>query len=168
MPCACRLPIEEYPDAQEWGPILWSLLHGLAERSGKPVTALYAEDERREWIRIFKQTGEIIPCKTCKEHYNTYLEQHPVDALKSIALADLHEWVRTWFWEIHEWVNGSLEKPSFPKGDLESTYKTTPLRAKLKQLDKPMTTAIHLSGNQMKKYTEWKTRYTMLLSILGI
>ena len=168
MPCACRLPIEEYPDAAEWGPILWRLLHGLAERSGRPVTPLYAEDERRAWLQMFKETGEIIPCKTCKEHFQTYLAQHPVTELKTLPLEDLHEWVRTWFWEVHEWVNGSLEKPSFPKETLAATYKDVSLRPLIRALDKPMMTAITLSGINLKKYSDWKRRYTVLLSLYGL
>lgn len=167
MPCACRLPIEEYPDAAEWGPTLWRLLHGLAERSGRPITPLYAEDERRAWLQLFKQTADIIPCKTCKEHFQTYLEQHPVSPLKTLPLEGLREWIRTWFWEVHEWVNGSLEKPSFPKEGLEAAYRSVELRSLLKQLDIPMTTAIRLSGNNLKKYGEWKARYILLLSLYG-
>lgn len=167
MPCACRLPIEEYPDADQWGPILWQILHGLAERSGHPVAALYAEDERRAWLHFFKETGEIIPCKTCKEHFQTYLAQHPVNELKTLPLDDLHEWVRTWFWEVHEWVNGSLEKPSFPKEGL-AAYRDVPLRSLIRSLEGPMMTAIKLSGINLKKYADWKRRCTIFLSLYGL
>ena len=168
MPCPCRLPIEEYPEAAEWGPILWALLHGLADRSGRPVTPLYAEDERRAWLVFFKETGDIIPCHTCKEHFQTYLAQHPVAALKTLPHEEIHEWIRTWFWEVHEWVNGSLEKPSFPKESLTPTYRATPLREYIKRLDAPMGKAIRLSGTNMKKYSDWKRRFTMLLSLYGL
>lgn len=168
MPCACQLPFELYPDAAEWGPILWTLLHGLAERSGKPVVPMYAEDERRAWLHFFKQTGEIIPCPACKEHYNKYLEHHPIDALKTLPLSKLNDWVRTWFWEVHEWVNDTLGKPPFPKSDLTAKYGTVNLRKYFPTLEKPMSLAIMLSGHQNKKFMEWKGRYMMLLSILGL
>jgi len=168
MPCACRVPFELYPDSVEWGPLLWTLLHGLAERSGKPVTHLYAEDERRAWVHFFKETGEIIPCPACREHYQQYLAQHPIHQLKEIPIGQLHNWVREWFWEVHEWVNETLGKPPFPKENLAITYGNTDLRTGLKRLEAPMKRAIMLSGNQFKKFADWKSRFIMILSILGI
>jgi hypothetical protein len=168
MPCACRVPFELYPESAEWGPILWRILHGLAERSGKPTSPMYAEDERRAWIHFFKETGEIIPCPMCKEHYKQYLEHNPVTNLKSIPISYLHDWVRDWFWELHEWVNETLKKPSFSKEELHATYDSIPLRTTLKMLEAPMKRAITLSGNNAKKFMEWKGRFNMILSILGI
>ena len=168
MPCKCRLPIEEYPEASEWGPILWSLLHGLAEHAGRPVTPLYAEDERHNWLQFFRQTGEIIPCPTCKEHYIAYLKENPVDALKTMHPEEFREWIRTWFWDIHQWVNEQLEKPSFPKESLSPTYASLALRQRLRHLDAPLRKAITLSGQNAKKFQDWKSRYLMLLSIFGL
>ena len=168
MPCACKLPIEDYPDALEWGPILWTLLHGIAERAGRPVVPAYQEDERRNWIHFLKQTGEIIPCNTCKEHYQTYLRENPSDPLKTMQPTEFHEWVRHWFWEIHEWVNGSQEKPSFPYENLAATYASVDFRRTLRQLDVPMMKAIRISGINLRKYTEWKSRYLMMLSVFGL
>ena len=168
MPCSCRLPIETYPDATDWGPLLWTALHGAAERAGRPVAALYVADERRYWQKFFKLTGEIIPCKTCKEHFQTYLAQHPVTALETLPFSELREWVRTWFWEVHEWVNGSLNKPSFPKDDLTPKYGTTDLRLNLRKLEQPISKAISLSGVGLRKWIEWKNCYLSMLSLFGV
>lgn len=167
MPCPCNLPMELYPEASEWGPLLWTLLHGLAQKSGKGPFPMYAEDERRAWVQIFKLTADIIPCHICKEHFRLYLEEHPVDELKNLQLGALNDWITSWFWEVHEWVNMTLEKPSFPKEELEN-YNTVNLRAVLNALDAPMRRAITLSGNQFKKYSEWKSKYLMIMSILGL
>lgn len=160
--------METYPDASEWGPILWSILHGLAERSGRPVTPMYAEDERRAWIPLFQLTSDIIPCHICKEHFKAYLKEHPVEELKRIPLHELHEWLRDWFYTVHEWVNMTLEKPSFPKEGLTAAYGTLSIRQRLKQLEVPMSRAIMLSGNNMKKFSEWKQKVQLILSILGL
>jgi hypothetical protein len=167
MPCACRLPIETYPDATDWGPFLWAALHGAAERAGSAVTPLYAEDERRIWLVMFSLTAEIIPCATCKEHFQTYLAQHSVDALNTLSPPDMREWLRTWFWEVHNWVNGSLERPEFPFDQLTPKYADLDLRLNLKKLEQPMTTAINLSGVSLKRWIAWKNKYLMLLSIVG-
>ena len=160
--------METYPDAAEWGPILWSILHGLAERSGRPCAPIYAEDERRAWIPLFQLTSDIIPCHICKEHFKAYLKEHPVDELKTLPLYELHAWLRDWFYTVHEWVNGTLQKPSFPKDKLVETYGSLPIRLRLKQLEAPMGRAIMLSGNNMKKFGEWKQKVQLLLSILGV
>lgn len=160
--------MELYPDAAEWGPLLWTILHSLAEKSGRPISPMYAEDERRAWLQIFKLTGEIIPCHICKEHFQIYLKEHPVDHLKDISQLELHEYVVTWFWEVHNWVNMTLQKPTFPKGSLASAYGSTNIRTYIKRLEAPLKRAIMLSGNQYIKYTEWKSKVLIMLSIFGM
>lgn len=168
MPCPCNLPPEIYPDAAEWGPLLWTLLHGLAEHVGQLITPVYAEEERHAWISFFKLTSEIIPCHVCKEHFRIYLKEHPVDALKKMPINHLRGYIRHWFWEVHEWVNMTLSKPSFPEADLEGAYSKVKLRNILTSLDVPMNRAIRLTGNNIKKYGDWKGKYNSLLSIYGL
>ena len=168
MPCPCNLPPEIYPDAGEWGPILWNLLHGLAERAGKPVTPLFAEEERGHWIAFFKLTAEIIPCHICKEHFRIYLHEHPIDVLKTMPLYEYPAWIKHWFWEVHEWVNMTLSKPPFPEEGLSERYAGMSLRPRLRGLDIPMNRAIRVSGNQLRKYEDWKRKYMMLMSVLGL
>ena len=47
MPCGCIIPIPEYPASAEWGPIIWNILHGLAEKAQR---AALPADELREWV----------------------------------------------------------------------------------------------------------------------
>jgi|UniRef100_A0A6C0K9L2 hypothetical protein len=168
MPCPCNLPLEIYPGSEEWGPLLWKLLHGLAERAGKILTPVYAEEERHHWTHFFKMTSDIIPCDVCKEHFRIYLREHPVDALKKMPTNQIRAYVRHWFWEVHEWVNMTLNKPSFPEEDLETAYAALSLRNILGALDIPMKRAIRLSGNNQKKYTDWRAKYLSMLSIYGL
>jgi hypothetical protein len=113
-------------------------------------------------------TSEIIPCHICKEHFRIYLKEHPVDAVKKMPTNQLRAYVRHWFWEVHEWVNMTLSKPSFPESDLEAAYASLPFRAVLNALDGPMNRAIRVSGNNNKKYSEWKGKYLSMLSIYGL
>ena len=160
--------MELYPDAAEWGPLLWTILHALAEKAGKPISQIYAEDERRAWIQFFKLTGDIIPCHVCKEHFQIYLKEHPVDELKNIPQSAIRDWVVTWFWEVHNWVNMTLQKPTFPKDQLAATYGSTNIRTYIKRLESPLKRAIMLSGNQFIKFSEWKAKVLMMLSIFGL
>ena len=160
--------MELYPEAAEWGPLLWTILHAIAEKAGKPVSPIYAEDERRAWLQFFKLTGDIIPCHICKEHFQIYLREHPVDELRNLPLTAVNDWVRTWFWEVHNWVNMTLQKPTFSKDQLSSTYGSVNIRTYIKRLEAPLKRAIMLSGNQFIKFTEWKGKLLMMLSIFGI
>lgn len=160
--------MELYPEAAEWGPLLWTILHGLAEKAGKPISPIYSEDERRAWLQFFKLTGDIIPCHICKEHFQIYLREHPVDQLRNLPLTALNDWVRTWFWEVHNWVNMTLQKPTFSKDQLSATYGSVNIRTYIKRLEAPLKRAIMLSGNQFIKFTEWKGKLLMMLSIFGI
>jgi hypothetical protein len=169
MPCACQLPPEIYPDASEWGPILWSILHGLAERVGSASFAQFQGDERRALIRVMKSLVKVIPCPSCKEHYEVYLKEHPVDkAILERPYGDLKAYVKTWFWELHNWVNESLGRPLFPYNDLTPTYKSVNLRAQMKILDAPMRKAIRIRAGQFLGYTEFINQMTMLFSVYGL
>ena len=169
MPCACQLPPEIYPDASEWGPILWSILHGMAEKVGSTPFPQFQGDERRALIRIFKSLVKVIPCPSCKEHYEVYLKEHPVDKMiLEIPYGDLNTYVKTWFWELHNWVNESLGRPLFPFADLALAYKYVALRQRMRQLDEPINKAIRLRAGQLLGYKEFVNQMTILFSILGI
>jgi hypothetical protein len=168
MPCACRQPVETYPDSANWGPLLWTAFHALAERSGAAVIPLYADDERRGWAHIFKLTAEIIPCQACREHYKEYLLEHPVITVATMPYAGLREWLRTWFWEFHESVNARLGKPSFSKADLTATYSAVVPRTNLRALEQPIMKAIQMSGIPLRPWIEWKNKYLGILSVLGV
>ena len=168
MSCPCLIPQADFPGTAEWGPLLWCLLHGLAERAGSPTTPMFLEDERRAWLNIFKETGEMIPCPTCKSHYQEYLKANPVIALKSLPHSERKDWVRRWFWKLHNSVNSRLGKPEFSYDNLLTSYKSVKFHEWLTRLDAPIRTAIKLTGTQLIKYTEWKRRFTMMLSIFGI
>jgi hypothetical protein len=168
MPCSCQKPVENYPEASDWGPVLWAILHGLGERSGHCPFPLYYQDERIAWPRLFIALGKMIPCPSCKDHYDSYLREHPIPDLKSFTNEELYTYIRTWFWELHNWVNESLNKPIFPIESLEATYKTVPFKQLLFQLDKPMKLAIRLRGAQLLGYQDFLKKVHTLLSIYGV
>jgi hypothetical protein len=170
MPCACLLPPEIYPDASEWGPLLWSIIHGLAERVGSSVTDRYIPDERRTLEKLFKALEKTIPCPSCKEHYEVYLKEHPVEKpIKELPYgAPLKEYVKHWYWELHNWVNVSLSRPELPYEALTDLYKGVNIRQKLKALDNPMKRAINLRSGQLFAYMEFLKQVNTLLSLYGI
>ena len=97
-----------------------------------------------------------------------YLKEHPVDELKHMNLQNIHDWIRRWFWELHEWVNDTLKKPSFPFENLTPAYGAVNLRITLKQFEMPMKKAIEISGYNNKKFIDWKSKYIRMLSLYGV
>jgi hypothetical protein len=169
MPCACQLPPEIYPDAAEWGPLLWNLLHGVAERVGSVQFPLYRADERRALLGIFQSLSKTIPCPSCKDHYDSYLREHPVDAdLKNKPYEELGPYVQRWFWELHNWVNESYKKPVFPFENLRAAYGGVNLRRGMAELDAPMQRAIRIRSGQLLAYTEFRKWLLLLLSYYGV
>jgi len=169
MPCACLLPPEIYPDASEWGPLLWSVVHGIAERSGSSPFPQYYGDERRALIKMTKLLEKVIPCPSCKEHYEVYLREHPVDkALLDLPQSQINDYMKHWFWELHNWVNESLSRPDFPYDQLTAAYKSINIRSVLKELDVPMRRAIRVRSGQLLAYTDFIKQVNILLSIYGV
>lgn len=169
MPCACLLPPEIYPDASEWGPHLWSILHGIAERVGSSPFPQYDGDERRALTKMIKLLEKVIPCPSCREHYEVYLREHPPDKpLKELIHSDLKEYVKRWFWELHNWVNESLQRPLYEYTELTRQYGRLNIRAALALLDVPMRRAIRVRSGQLISYTEFVKQVLILLSIYGI
>jgi hypothetical protein len=168
MPCACQLPPELYPDSSEWGPILWTLLHGVAERVGTVAFPLFQMDERRALVKFFQALGKMIPCPSCKDHYDSYLREHPVDkVLMELPYDSLRDYVRRWFWELHNWVNESHGKPIYPLESVRAAYKDVAIRQTIRALDIPMKKAIRVRGGQQIAYAEFIKWTTMLCSLYG-
>jgi len=169
MPCSCQLPLEEYPDASEWGPILWSILHGIAERSGTVAYAPFRDDERRALTNFMKSVAKMIPCPSCKEHYEVYLKEHPIEKeLKEMPYEHINGFVKAWFWELHNWVNESYKKPVFPYTSLHSTYRATDIRGQMRAFDDPMKRAIRLRSGQFFGYNDFIKYLKILLSLYGL
>jgi hypothetical protein len=62
----------------------------------------------------------------------------------------------------------TLQKPVFSKDQLSATYGSVNIRTYIKRLESPLKRAIMLSGNQFIKFTEWKGKVLMMLSIFGM
>jgi len=165
MPCACQIPVPNYPDTADWGPILWKILHGLGEKSGHGIILA---DEVREWQKFIRLTGEMLPCDICRGHYQKYLKEHPSTVLTGYSVTQINTWTKSWFWNLHNNVNSSKSLPIFPYVDLENTYGAVDLTDQLYRLTPVIRTAIQLSGVPFMKWTAWVSSFKMLRSILAV
>jgi hypothetical protein len=163
MPCACQIPVPDYPANADWGPILWNILHSLAEKAGQ---AALPADELREWPKFIKLTGEVLPCDKCRAHYIEYTQANPLTL--SMPYVELKTFLKTWFWKLHNDVNTSSGKPIFAYNDLETRYDNPNFQDLLWRLEPIMKNVIQLNGVSFMKWTKWIHSFKMLRAILGL
>jgi hypothetical protein len=168
MPCACQIPGPAYPENKEWGPFVWSILHALAEKSGKVVFQLYEADERRAWVQILQLTGAMLPCSDCREHYKSWLSGHTVTSIQSIPYSELKVWVRTWIWELHQNVNSRLGKTGVDINSLPSLYGSVNISMDFKLFEMIEKRAIQQQGVHLNAWLAWVKQYRTLMSVYGL
>jgi hypothetical protein len=118
---------------------------------------------------MMKLLEKVIPCPSCREHYEVYLRENPVDKpLKELAHSELKEYIKKWYWELHNWVNESLSRPMYDYALLTGQYGRLNIREALKSLDVPMKRAIRVQSGQLLSYIEFVKQVTILLSIYGV
>jgi len=167
MPCNCATIKPDYPTTDTWGPLLWTILHSLAERIGT-VAPMFTNDEKQRWLVLFVGFPLIIPCKDCKEHALSYISDHPFSAWKTMAPDERRDWTRTWFYDFHEAVNARLGHSSFDKTLLTSTYGSVNIREYLDRLKVIMNVAIQLDGVPMIKWRDFSGSVLRMLALYGI
>ena len=164
MPCACNQPQPEYPETDNWGPVLWAVLHALAHKSGKVSSPSFRDDERRQWVNIINGLPKIIPCPNCREHAEVWILLHPCTVLKTIPDTDLHTWLVIWFYGFHESVNARTGKPPFNIDMLSNVYGSVSIPGALQRLKPFIETAIRLSGITLLPWQKWQGHVKMLNS----
>jgi hypothetical protein len=168
MPCACKNPQPDYPETANWGPILWKILHALAERGGKTFAPSFREDERRQWQNIIPLLPKIIPCPDCRNHAEAWILLNPITALKTLSESEMYDWLTDWFYRFHENVNQRIGKPSFDKAMLSQTYGSISIAGAMRRLKPFIETAIRLSGITILPWQKWTGYVVMLSSYYGI
>ena len=165
MPCACQIPVPQYPDTADWGPIVWTLLHGLAEKAGRAALPL---DEVREWQRLLKATGDMLPCDKCRVHFSAFMKANPATALNTLPYNQLRIWIRSWLFTLHNEINVTNQKESFPFDKLAESYGSVNFQDQFWRLEPIMKKAIQMSGVSLLKWTAWVHSFKMMKSILSV
>jgi len=168
MPCSCQKPAPDYPETDNWGPVLWAVLHALAERGGKLVSQGFRDDEKRQWTNIITTLPKIIPCPNCRTHAEEWITQHPVTAIKELYGDKLRTWLIDFFYTFHESVNSRTGKPSFDKTLLSQTYGSISVAGAIKRLKPFIEVAIRLSGLTLVPWQKWSGYVIMLSSFYGL
>ena len=146
MVCGCRVPLEQYPENAEWGPLFWKLLHGLAEYAGKQKSPLLQNDERRLWLSLLTELQRCLPCDICRGHYTERLKEFPIDGILTMPYAEFGHWVRHHLWQLHNIINEGNDKPLFTWEQLTLEYKGINITEQWKRLEPVVKKAIQLNG----------------------
>jgi hypothetical protein len=165
MPCACKYPVPQYPETADWGPILWTILHGLAERSGKAPLPL---DEIREWQKFIPLTADMMPCEKCRSHFKAYISVNPVTQISTIPYQHVKIWTRSFFYTLHNEVNHDNNKAPFEFTTLETHYAKVNFQDLFWRLEPVIKKAIELSGIPLMKWLNWKKSFQMLKASMGV
>ena len=168
MPCACKQDLPDYPITDNWGPSLWAILHGLAEKGGTPVFPSFRDEEKRQWILLIEIMPKMIPCPNCREHAQAWILAHPVKPIKDLAPDEIYDWITTWVYDFHENVNRRTGKPSFDKTLLAQTYGSVKVKTVLATMKPFIENAIRLSGVTLIPWQKWLGYFTMICSVYGI
>ena len=168
MPCSCQKPQPDYPESDHWGPVLWTVLHALAQKGGKAIFPSFRDDEVRQWINLIQTLPKMIPCAMCRMHAEEWINSRPITAIKTVPYSDLNEWLVDWVYDFHENVNARVGKPSFDKALLGPTYNSVSIAGAMRVLKPFIETAIVLSGITLFPWNKWVGYVKLLISYYGL
>lgn len=161
MPCNCIVDKPLYPQNEEWGPLIWLILHTLAEKAGRQTNSIMLGDEMRAWPLFVKTLPLAIPCPYCREHLQGYIVSHPFEL--PIDYASWKDYIPSYFYSLHESVNQRLGKPSFPQSDLSTAYSDVGrIKPAMTRLEGIQDRAIKMGGLSLFHWRAWLKHYGML------
>jgi len=95
-----------------WGKSIWETLHYVSmDFPAKPSPL-----EVSRFFVFFESLMTVLPCETCREHYEAYWKTHPIGPY--LAAGTLKQWVL----ELHNAVNRRLNKPTWTLAEIEAKY----------------------------------------------
>lgn len=94
-----------------FGPSLWKSLQSIAFTFPNDAT----EEQRKDYIDFFKSVGPVIPCPSCANHYQQYINENPIDAENTDSLA-------RWVYDLHDKVNKKNNKTSPTFEEIKNDY----------------------------------------------
>lgn len=168
MPCACKVPVPEFPTNCSWGPILWKILHGIAEKYGQIVSPIFLKEEEITWPRFITLTAKIIPCEDCRGHYNIYLANHNPLLLKKLSSTDAATWVQNFFFNLHNEVNTRSDKPLFDITELQSLYVNVNFQYEIKHFESILKIVFKYNEVTLISWMNWIRSLRTLISIYGL
>lgn len=151
----------ERPDADQWGPLLWTLLHGLSIKR-TTIDPLKLRTLKVKWKLLFDTLSHIVPCPECKDHIIQYIATNPPSTINT------EDEFTSWFYYLHEEVNQRLGKLPFDSTKLVETYSQVNLRTIYYKYDKLMEDSIREGEVSLLAWGKMKTVILFLFSFYNI
>ena len=168
MPCACNIPQPAFPSKTIWGPVLWKILHSLAEYTGKIIIPLFQKEELFAWTYIITNLYQIIPCADCREHYKKWLKDHPITQLKNKTYIEQQYWIRYYFWSLHDSVNIRIGSDTVPFDVIPTLYKSVNIINSVKQYELIIQPTFQLTELSLTAWKNWLNHFRKLQNIYGL
>ena len=112
-------------NVNKWGPGGWNFLHTMTFNYPLEPT----EYDKERYSKFFNITGEMLPCKYCRNSYKKYIKYVPIEPF----LED-REGVSYWLYRIHQLVNDKVFKKNVSFKQVVKEYEK--IRAKCGKLNR--------------------------------
>jgi hypothetical protein len=152
----------------EWGPILWNILHILAERCGRDHPTVDTE-QARCFDYVIQALPFILPCAECSEHAHTYIASRPFRSLGKTG-AELSTYVRLWLLEFHNTVRLRQGKPIEIRTleELRMHYEGDTFSDQdIKVIVNNVAYGIRMSLVKTDQWRRWTTQFSKLRLLVG-
>jgi hypothetical protein len=159
------LPITKKRDTEQmspeqWGPVVWRLLHALADASHRRDVILL-------WASVIRQLAAVLPCQKCREHMRAYWSAHVFipKGWERMTLPQLQTLLRRRLHDFHNDVNIRLGKPIMAAEQ--------PLRSHAEAMSAVQEAWGTLKGMwdslapTVAAYFEWRTDMTRLIQLVA-
>ena len=101
------------PLSSVWGPYFWYVIHTVAFNYPDNPT----DFNKMSYKNFFESFSNVLPCKKCREHYQTHLSRYPIS-----PFLDSNMLLNKWVIDLHNIVNKSLNKPQFTYQQVYQIY----------------------------------------------
>ena len=168
MPCSCMIPMPDFPTNCEWGPILWRILHGLADKHGRLMYPTFVKEQDIACPKFIEQTQYVLPCKECRAHYKTYFTKNNPSVLKSLTPEQKGIWIQNFFFNLHNEINVENSKPLFDISNLHSTYNNVNYTFEIKHFEKLLKIVFQYNEVSLLSWLNWLKTFRTIANIYGL
>jgi hypothetical protein len=95
----------------EWGPAAWNFLHTATFSYPEKPTI----EQQYEAERLFVSLKHMLPCASCRDHYESEIAQNPPDTRSQLSLSN-------WLVDLHNRVNIRLGKKTIDYKTAKDLY----------------------------------------------
>ena len=163
MGCKCRNQPVNVPPNVEWGPIFWTLLHGMAEKAGSAPLPGLQGDEVRAWKIILTTLPKALACEECRTHLNAHILNNPINIPDKYS--DLRNYIRMYLYNLHETVNRRLKKPAFSVVDLPMLYRGIDLKKSFDVVNVVVKRSILATAVPILSWNNWASQVRTLMGM---